>query len=89
MVSCDVTGGITLGTKLKMPIFTLYLPHNLQSRVSKDYVIGIRFQIELNKICVTKIWSDQEVNNQIDKDLNPYATRPNFHRDNIYLVDLK
>ena len=23
-VSCDVTGGITLGTKLKMPIFTLY-----------------------------------------------------------------
>ena len=33
VVSCDVTGEITLGTKLKMPIFTLYLPHNLQSRV--------------------------------------------------------
>ena len=71
MVSCDVTGGITLGTKLKMPIFTLYLPHNLQSRVSKVYVIGIRFQIELTKISVTKGWSDQEVNAQIDKDLNP------------------
>ena len=33
IVSCDVTGGITFGTKLKMPIFTYYLPHNLQSRV--------------------------------------------------------
>ena len=33
VVSCDVAGGITLGTTLKMPIFTLYLPHNLQSRV--------------------------------------------------------
>ena len=33
VVSCDVIGGITLGTTLKMPIFTLYLPHNLQSRV--------------------------------------------------------
>ena len=33
VVICDVTGGIALGTKLKMPIFTLYLPHNLQSRV--------------------------------------------------------
>ena len=33
VVSCDVTGGITLRTKLKMPIFTLHLPHNLQSRV--------------------------------------------------------
>ena len=54
-----------------MPIFTLYLPHNLQSRVSKVYVIGIRFQIELTKISVTKGWSDQEVNAQIDKDLNP------------------
>ena len=32
MFSCDVTAGITLET-LKMPIFTLYLAHNLQSRV--------------------------------------------------------
>ena len=24
--------GITLGTKLKMPIFTIYLPHNFESR---------------------------------------------------------
>ena len=75
MVSCDVTGGITLVTKLKKPIFTLYLPHNLQSRVlvfqSKVFVIGIRFQIELDKISVTKGWSDQELNAQIDKDLNP------------------
>ena len=33
VVSCDFTYKITLGTKPKMLIFTLYLPHNLQSRV--------------------------------------------------------
>ena len=69
MVSCDVTRGITLGTKLKMPIFTLCLPHHLCNPIV--YVIGIRFQIELTKISVTKGWSDQDVNAQIDKDLNP------------------
>ena len=31
----------------------------------------MRFQIELTKMFVTKDWSDQEVNAQIDKDLNP------------------
>ena len=31
VVSYDVTGGITLEIKLKMSIFTLCLPHNLQS----------------------------------------------------------
>ena len=74
MVSCGVTGGITLETKLKMPIFTFYLTHNLQSRVlviSKIYIIGIQFQIKLTKISVTKPWSDKEVNIQIDKNLNP------------------
>ena len=73
MVSCDVTGGITLGTKLKMLIFTLYLPHNLQSRVlvtSEVYILGIRFQVKLIKIFVTESWSDQEVNTQFNKDLN-------------------
>ena len=38
---------------------------------------------------MTKSWSDQEVNAQIDNDFNPQATRPNFQRYNIYLVDLK
>ena len=76
MVSCDVTGEITLETRLKMPIFTLYLLHHLQSRFlvfqkSKVYVLGIRFQITLNKTSVTKDWSDQEVNAQFDKDLSP------------------
>ena len=80
MVSCDVTGGITLGTKLKMPIFTFYLTY----KVEFWYLTGIRFQIELTKTSVTKGWSDQELNAQIDKDLYPYATRPNFHRDIIY-----
>ena len=72
MVSCDVTGGVTLGTKLKIPKMTFYLPHNLQNTViSKVYVIGIRFQIKLTNISVTKSWPDQEVHTQIDKDLNP------------------
>ena len=31
----------------------------------------MRLQIELTNISVTKGWSDQEVNTQIDKDLNP------------------
>ena len=73
VVSCDVTGGITHGTKLKMPIFTLYLPHNLQSRdfvFKKNYIIGILFQVKLTNISVTKGWSDQEKNTQFGKDLN-------------------
>ena len=31
----------------------------------------MRFQIELTKISMAKGWSDQEVNTQVDKDLNP------------------
>ena len=31
----------------------------------------MRFQIEPTQISVTKGWSDQGVNAQIDKDLNP------------------
>ena len=44
----------------------------------------MRFQIELTKISVTKGWSDQEVNAQIDKDVNPLAAKSNFHRETIY-----
>ena len=33
VASCDATGGITLGTKLKMPIFTRYLP---QAKLLKE-----------------------------------------------------
>ena len=33
---------------------------------------------------MTKGWSDQEVNTQCDKDFNPKATRPNFHREIIH-----
>ena len=39
--------------------------------MSDVYVLGIQFQIKLTKISVTKGWSDQEVNTQFDKDLNP------------------
>ena len=39
---------------------------------------------------MTNGWSDQELNTQIDKDLNPLGTRPSFHREMIYtLVHLK
>ena len=76
MVSCDVAGGITLGTKMKMVIFTLYLPHNLQSRVSvfQKFMQLIGIYTILNKTYQNfpdKDWSDQEVNIQIDKDFNP------------------
>ena len=73
MVSCDVTGRITLGTKLKRPIFTLYLLLNLEGMIfifSEVYVLVICFQIKLTKIFATKGWSDQEVNTQFEKDLN-------------------
>ena len=62
---------MTLGTRLKIPIFTLYFLPKQNFRISKVYVIGIRFQIKLTKTSLKKGWSDQEINTQIDKDLNP------------------
>ena len=87
VVSCDVTGGITLGTTLKMPIFTLYLPHNLQSRV----------------LCNRDTVSNRNYQNFRDKrQVRPGSKCPNWQRSqpisykakfsqryNIYLVDLK
>ena len=86
MVSCKVTGGITLGTKLKMPIFTLTYPitYKVEFWYFKCLCNRDTVQIELTKISVTKGWSDQEVNAQIDKVLDPSATRSNFHREIIY-----
>ena len=43
--------------------------HNLQSRVFVSQTEC--FQKGLTEIFVTKGWSNQEVNAQIDKDLNP------------------
>ena len=56
--------------------------------MSKVYVIGIRFLIELTKISVAKGWSDQEVNAQIDK-LGIYYKAKFSQRYHAYLVDLK
>ena len=54
MVTCDVTGGITLGNKPKMPIFTLYLPHNLQNRVLVSqkfiYLVDQKYNITYENI---------------------------------------
>ena len=81
VVSCDVTGGITLGTKLKMPIFTLYLPHNLQSRVlacQKFIQLGYKRLVRLGSKCPN--WQRSQ----------PISYKAKFsQRYNIYLVDLK
>ena len=64
---------ILLTYLLKISIFNLYLPHLTKSGfgISEVYVLGIQFQIKFTNIFVTKDWSDQEVNTQFDKDLNP------------------
>ena len=92
MVSCDVIVGITLAIKLKMLIFTLYLPHNLQSRV-------LLFQ----KLCNKEMFSNRTYQKFRDKRLvrpgskclnwqrsQPISYKAKFsQRYNIYLVDLK
>ena len=92
MVSCDVTGGITLGTKLKMPIFTFYLPYNLQSRV-----------LVFKSLCNWDTVSNRTYQNFLDKRLvRPGSKYPNWKRSqtiickaklsqryNIYSVDLR
>ena len=92
MVSCDVTGGITLRTKLKMPIFTLYLPNNLQSRVLVFQSLCIRDTIS-NKTYqnfrekrLFKPWGKYQIW-QISQTISYKAMFS--QRDNIYLVDPK
>ena len=69
MVSCDDTREITLGTKLKKPIFTLHLPHNLQRRFW--YFKSLYNKDKVSNKAYQNFWDNQEVNTQIDKDLNP------------------
>ena len=83
---------ITLGTKLKMPIFTLYLPHNIRSRVSL-----------LSSLCNRDTVSNKTYKNFRDKRLvrpgskypiwqrsQPISYKVKFsQRNNIYLADLK
>ena len=73
VVSCGVTRGIFLETKLKMAIFTVYLPLNykigfwyVRRLCIRDTVSNKTYQIS-----ETKGWSDQEVNTQFEQDLNP------------------
>ena len=92
VVSCDVTGEITLGTELKMPIFTLYLPHNLQvgflyfrSLCIRDTVSNKTYQNFRHKRLVRPgskypIWSRSQ----------PISYKAKFsQRDNMHPVDLK
>ena len=90
MVNRDITGWITLGTKLKIPIFTIYLLHNLQSTV-------LVFQDLCNRDTVPK----RTYQNFRDERLfRPGSKYPNWQRsqpisgkvkrrDSIYLVDVK
>ena len=53
MVSCDVTGGTTFGTKLKMPILTLLLtPYLTKSAfgISKVYIITWNYNRNRNNM---------------------------------------
>ena len=91
MVTCDVTGGITLQTKLKIPIFTLNLPHNLQSRILVFQNLCIRdtvpktYQNFHDKRLVKPgskypVWQRSQ----------PISYKTKFSQsDNIYLLDLK
>ena len=58
MVACDVPGGMTFGTEMIMPIFTL------------SYPITYKVRFLWQKFFLTKGQSDQKVNTQIDKDRN-------------------
>ena len=92
MTSCDVTSGLTLGTKLWMSIFTLYLPHN--------YKVEFWY---FKSLCNCDTVSNRTYQNFRDKSLvRPGSKYPNWQRsqsisykakflqrDIIYLVDLK
>ena len=87
MVSCDVTGRITLGTRLKISIFTLYLPHNLQSKVfcNWDTVSNRTYQTFCDKRLVRP---GSKYPNWLRT--QPISYKAKFsQRDNIYLEDLK
>ena len=85
-------GGITLGTKLKMPILTFYLPHNLQIRI-----------LYFRSLCIRDTVSNKTYQNFREKRLvRPGSKYPIWQRsqsisykakfsqrDNIYLVGFK
>ena len=67
----------------------IFLSQQVQRRVliSKKhsiYKFPHEFPNNFRTYSVTKGCSDQKINAQTDKDLNPQATRPNFHRDIMY-----
>ena len=88
MVSCDVTGGIIRGTKLKMSILTLYLPHKLQNRLwhfkslySKDKVSNKAYQNFRDKRLVrpgSKYLADQKYSITYQNIGEKFKVRPIF-----------
>ena len=92
MVSCDVTEGITFGAKLKIPIFSLFLPHNLE--------VGFWY---FKSLCNRDSVSNKTCQNFHDKRLvRPRSKSPNWQRSqpisykakfwqgyNIYLIHHK
>ena len=58
------------------------LPNNLHGwafyKISK-FILTKKVYQQVTTTSVTKACSDPKVNPQIEKDLNPYATKPIFH----------
>ena len=85
MISCDVTGGLTLGTKLKTPIFPFFLFWYFRSLCIRDTVSNKTYQNFRDKRLVRPkskypIWQRSR----------PISYKDKFsQRDNIYLVDFK
>ena len=92
VVSCNVTGEITLGTKLKIPIFTLTYPIT--------YKVGFWY---IKSLCIRNTVSKNTYQNFRDKRLirprskypiwqrsQPISYKANLlQKDNIYQVDFK
>ena len=69
------------------------LPNNLHGwafyKISK-FILTKKVYQQVTTTSVTKACSDPKVNPQIEKDLNPYATKTNFsHKETMPLTDVK
>ena len=93
MVICELNGGITLGTKFKMAIFTLYYP--------MTYKVGFWY---FRNLCIRDTVSNKTYQNfhdkrllrpgsltQFDKDLTTHKLQDQIFTDRkyIYIADFK
>ena len=76
-----------------MPKMARKLPYNLHGwafyKIVK-FVLSKKVYQELTTMFVTKVLSDPKVNPQMNKDLNPWGTRPTFpQRETMHVFDVK